>query len=143
MKSLTTHIFDELFVTVESIGVEKTIKSLQEARTRMLLMSDVNIDFIINAVSEITGVSKERILKGTDRSDDRKMATSLCVHYIKNEYKYSYADLKKIFNKDEAALYRYNGFIENMPIKPKTEFDKKLSEYCKKLELFITREKNK
>jgi hypothetical protein len=30
-----------------------------------------------------------------------------------------------------------------LPVKPKNEFDKRLSEYCKKLELFITREKIK
>jgi len=102
--SVTTHIFDELLVTVESIGVEKTIKKLQEARTEKLILADNNIDNIINAVSQITNVSKDRILNGRDRSDERKMATCLCVFYIKNEFKYSYSDLRKIFNKDEAAL---------------------------------------
>jgi len=143
MASISTNIFDELIVTVESIGVEKTIKSLQEARSRMLILSDTSVENIINAVIEVTNVQKERILHGTDRSDERKMALSLCVYYIKNEIKYSYSDLKKIFNKDEAALYRYYQAIETLPSKPKTDFDKKLSELCKKTELLITREKLK
>jgi hypothetical protein len=114
LTSISTNIFDELIVTVERIGVEKTIKSLQEARSNILILSDVNVENIINGVTEITGVQKERILHGTDRSDERKMALSLCVFFIKNEFGYSYSDLKKIFNKDEAALYRYYQTIDNL-----------------------------
>jgi hypothetical protein len=143
LASISSNIFDELIVTVERIGVDKTIKSLQEARSNILTLSDMNVENIINAVTEITGVQKERILHGTDRSDERKMAISLCIFFIKNEFGYSYSDLKKIFNKDEAALYRYHQTIDNLPVKPKTEFDIKLSECSKKLELLIIREKLK
>jgi len=143
LAALGSSIFDELIVTVVRIGVDKTIKTLQDARSNILILSDINVDNIINAVTEITGVQKERILHGTDRSDERKMAISLCIFFIKNEFGYSYSDLKKIFNKDEAALYRYYQTIDNLSEKPKTDFDKKLTEYSKKLELLITREKLK
>lgn len=141
--SISTSIFDELIVTIESIGVEKTKKSLQEARSRGLILSNTSIDNIINVIAETTGVDKERILRGTERGDERKMAVALSIYYIKEEFKYSYSDLKKIFNKDEGALCRYNKFIEKIPTKPKTDFDKKLAEYCKKVELMLTREKIK
>ena len=141
--SITNNIFDELIVTVEIIGVDKTIKSLQEARAKILILEDLGIESIINAVVEVTGVTKDRILHGTDRSDDRKIALALCIFYIKFEYKYSYSDIAKIFSKDKAGLYRYNSLVQNLSAKPKNEFDKRLSEYCKKLELFITREKIK
>jgi len=143
LAALGSSIFDELIVTVVRIGVDKTIKTLQDARSNILILSDIKVDNIINAVTEITGVQKERILHGTDRSDERKMAISLCIFFIKNEFGYSYSDLKKIFNKDEAALYRYYQTIYNLSEKPKTDFDKKLTEYSKKLELLITREKLK
>jgi hypothetical protein len=81
--SISTNIFDELLVTVESIGVEKTIKRLQEARVNKLISDDVNIEFILGIVSQITNVARDRILQGKDRSDERKMATALCVYYIK------------------------------------------------------------
>lgn len=141
--SISNNIFDELIVTIESIGIDGTIKSLQEARTRVLILGDVNVDNIINAVVEITGVQKSRILHGTDRSDDRKMALALSVYFIKNHFEYSYKDLNKIFSKDRAGLYRYYSLIESLPPKPKTQFDKTLSEHRKQLELFITREKIK
>jgi hypothetical protein len=141
--SISTNIFDELIVTVERIGVEKTIKSLQDARSNILILSDINVENIMNAVIDMTGVQKERILHGTDRSDERKIALALCVYYIKNQFGYSYSDLKKIFNKDESALYRYHQTIHNLPQKPKSDFEKKLSEFCKRLQLLITREKIK
>lgn len=141
--SISASIFDELLVTVESIGVEKTIKHLQEARVVQLISEDVTIELILKIVSEVTGVTRECILHGKERSDERKMAIALCVYHTKNEFKYSYADIKKIFDKNEAGLYRYFKTVASLPVKPKTEFDKKLSEYSKQIELLITREKLK
>jgi hypothetical protein len=143
-KTLTNNIFDELLYTVESIGVEKTIKRLKEARTQKLITEDVNIDFILSAVIEVTGVTKERILQGKDRSDERKGAIGLFVYFLKKEFNfYSYADLKKILDKDESALYRYYNMIHTLPAKPKTEFDTTLTEYVKRIELLITEKKYK
>ena len=48
--SISTNIFDELFVTIESIGVDSTIKILQEARTKVLILGDNNVDNIINII---------------------------------------------------------------------------------------------
>jgi hypothetical protein len=142
--SLTNNIFDELLYTVESIGVENTIKRLKEARAQKLILEDINIDFILGTVSEVTNVKKERILHGTDRSDERKIATSLFVYFLKKEFNfYSYADIKKILPKDESALSRYNQMIENLPTKPKSEFDKTLAEYVNKIELLLTEKKYK
>jgi hypothetical protein len=133
---ITSHIFDELIVTVESIGVDKTIKSLQQARTN-IFVSDNSVDNIINIVVEITGIKKERILHGKDKSEERKIATALCIYFLKQELQYSYSELKKTFQKDESAIYRYHQFVLNIPKNPKTEFDKKLSEYQNKIELLI------
>jgi hypothetical protein len=134
--SITSSIFDELIVTVESIGVDKTIKSLQQARTALFYNQDVKIDFIINLVVDITGISREVILNGKDKSDERKMATALSVFFIKNKLNYSYKQLSKIFNKDESALFRYYKIVSELK-NPKTDFDKKLSDYHKKLTALI------
>jgi hypothetical protein len=143
-KTLTNNIFDELLYTVESIGVEKTIKRLKEARTQKLISEDVNIDFILSAVVEVTGITKDRVLHGKDRSDERKGALALFVYFLKKEFNfYSYADLKKVLDKDESALYRYYNLIHTLPAKPKSEFDTILSDYVKRIELLITEKKYK
>lgn len=141
--SISTQVFDELLTTLELIGLDKTIKTLKDAKSNFLILDDVNIDFIIKCVSELTGVSKDRILNGNDKSDERKMALSLCVYFIKNEFFYSYSELRKIFNKDESGLSRYNTMVENIPTNPKTDFDKKMVTYVKKINLLITEKKLK
>ena len=104
-------------------------------------MNDMNIDFIITSVSSITNVQKDRILNGADRNDDRKIAISLCVYFIKTEFSYTYSEIKNIFNKGESALSRYNTLIEKSPKNPKTQLDKKISEYIKKINLLIQQKK--
>lgn len=141
--SISNKIFDELMTTVEVIGIERTIKTLQDAKSNSLILEDLNIEFILNSVTQVTGVSKERILNGNDRNDERKIATALCVYFIKKEFFYSYGDMSKIFNKDESSLSRYNSLIENIPEKPKTELDKNISNYSKKINLLITEKKLK
>lgn len=135
------YLFDELLNTIEEIGVENTIKALQEAKSASLILTDFNIDFIIQSVANTTALTRDRIINGKDKSDERKIATALCVHFIKNELNYSYRDISKILNKDISQLSRYNSYIKSMPPKPKTEFDKKLETYLKQMKLLISEKK--
>lgn len=141
--SVSSQVFDELLTALEMIGIENTIKTLQEAKSNSLILSDLDVEFIIKSVCEVTGTSKDTILYGTDRTDERKIAISLCVYFIKKELDYSFNTLKKIFRKDKSALSRYNTIIEKIPKVPRTEFDKKLSTYQKKINTLITEKKIK
>ena len=141
--SISNQIFDELITTLEVIGIDRTIKTLRDAKANSLILEDLNIEFILNCVNQVTGVSKERILNGNDRNDERKIAIALCVYFIKKEFFYSYGDMSKIFNKDDSSLSRYNSIIENKPEKPKTEFDKNIESYYRKINLLITEKKLK
>ena len=143
MASISTAIFDELLTTVEVIGIESTIKALQEAKSKSLILQDLDIDFILNSVSSITSVSKDIILTGNERSDDRKIAIAVCVFLIKNEFSYSYHELSRLFNKTVSTLSRYNTLVDRLPHKPKTEFDKRLDNVIKKMNLLITEKKLK
>ena len=141
--SISNQIFDELMTTVEVIGIDRTIKTLQEAKANSLILEDLNIEFILSCVNQVTGVSKDRILNGNDRNDERKIAIALCVYFIRKEFFYSYGDMSKIFNKDESSLSRYNSLIDNRTEKPKTDFDKNIENYYKKINLLITEKKLK
>jgi len=139
--SISNQILAELFETVEIIGIEKTIKTLQDAKLKSLSGQNDDIDFVLTSVSDLTDVSKDRILSSYDRTDERKLAMAISVYILRSEYDFSYPDLKKIFNKDMSALYRYFEMIERMPEKPKTEFDKKVDTILKKVKLLITKKK--
>jgi len=131
-------VFDELIATLEN-----TIVSVKDAKSKSLILSEFDVEFVLNCVFNVTGVDKERILYGTDRNDERKMALALCIYFIRKEFLYSYSELQYILKKDKSGLSRYYSMIENLPKNPKTDFDKKLSSFIKKINLLITEKKNK
>ena len=139
--SISNAIFDELLTTVEIIGLNKTIKTLQDAKAQSLISKNLDIDNIINIVCEITNYRKDKLLIGNERSDDKKIAMALTVYFLKEILLFSYSDLKKLFNKDESALYRYYQMVHERPKKPKTDFDKNLELNYKKINLIITEKK--
>jgi hypothetical protein len=140
--SISHILLDEIITTIEVIGFEKTIKTLQNAKNYGSVSRDSDIEYILDNISKITSVSKDRILFGSDRSDDRKLAIAACVYFIKNEYAYSLSELKIIFNKDASQLSRYNKIVSSVPEKPKTQFDKKLTNIIRKMKLLINEKKN-
>ena len=138
--NISTSVFDELLQTVMVLGIDKTIKTLQEAKNNLIVLHDNKMEFIIDTVSSITSVSKERILRGNDRKNhDRKIATIASVYFIKIECNYSFSEIKLIFNKDESQLSRYCSYVESLSPKPKNEFDKKLNDLVKKVKLLLIR----
>ena len=139
--SISNLILDELLAAIESIGIDGTIRTLKEAKFKSLILKDLNIDFVITCVSEMSNVSKERILNGSDRSDDRKMAIALCVFFIKDEFFYSLSDIKGIFNKDISALSRYYTLANNRSEIPKTIFEKKLNTNFNKIKSLLIQKK--
>ena len=141
--SISSKILDELITTLEVIGIDNTIKTLQEAKNKTLILGDLDVDFVLKSVEDVTSVSKERILYGTDRNDDRKIALALCVYFIKSEFSYSLSELKRIFKKDESGLSRYFTLVENRPQVPKTDFDERLINYMNKINFIISERKLK
>ena len=81
--SISNAIFDELLTTVEIIGLNKTIKTLQDAKAQSLISKNLDIDNIINIVCEITNYRKDKLLIGNERSDDKKIAMALTVYFLK------------------------------------------------------------
>ena len=142
-KPISSHVLDDIINSVELINekVESTLKQLRDAR----LNSNIEdyVDFILESVSTVCSIDRERIISGTDRTDDRKIAIALCVYFIKNECNYSFSYIKNIFNKDFSVLSRYNAMVIKMPKNPKSEFDKKLNSNYKKLNEIILEKKNK
>jgi hypothetical protein len=141
--SISAKIFDELLSTVEVLGVDKTINTLKEAKLNIKPTDDFNIEFIITSVSSLVGVPRDRILVGSERNDDRKIAISLCVYFIRKEFNYTFYEMKPIFNKGVSSLCKYYTMIDNLPKNPKLDIDKKITEYVKRMNIIITEKKKK
>jgi hypothetical protein len=141
--SIYGKIMDEVFTTVESIGIERTCQILQDAKAKSLMLSDDTIDFFLEITCSQVGITKDVLLYGNERNDERKIALSLSIYFIKEELKYSYKQLKMVFNKDESALHRYYNYVKHKAIKPKSDFEKILETNFKKINILITEKKQK
>lgn len=141
--SIYGKIMDEVITTVESIGIDRTCQILQEAKAKSLILNDTNVDFFLDITCSEVGITKDVLLYGNERNDDRKIALSLSIYFIKEELKYSYKQLKRIFNKDESALHRYYKITKHKALKPKTDFEKNLEINFKKINNLITEKKQK
>jgi hypothetical protein len=140
--SSTNDLFNEVFKTIEVVGVEETAKSLQRARYEALTLNDRNVEFILKLVSSQTKVPIERIIHGTDKTDSRKIAIALCVYYMKTELMYSYGTIKRVLKKDQAALSRYYSMIKKVDLtNPKGEFDVLLVQNFKQINILLTERK--
>lgn len=137
INSVSTQVFDELFTTIECIGVERTIKTLQEAKSNSLLSKETNVEFVLDVVTQVTTVSRERILYGVERSDEKKIALALAIYFVKQEFGYTHKDLNRIFDKDKSNISKNIALVKQKPLKPKTAFDKKLDEHFKKIDFLI------
>jgi chromosomal replication initiation ATPase DnaA len=133
----SVQIINELFRTIELFGVDKTLSILKDSQKSKNDFSELDIDYILDAVSEISNVDKQRILFGNDRTDERKIALCLSIYFVRENFDYSYSDMGKIFNKDSSAINRYYTSVKNVVKLPKTEFEKKLEEYRKKINYLI------
>jgi len=139
-----SNIIEEMLKTIEVVGIDETSKILQKARYNSLTLNDSKIEFILKTISDETDVSVDRIIHGTDKTDERKAAVGLCVYFIRRDLKYSYALIKKILKKDEAALSRYNTMIASVNMdNPRCILDEIISKNYKKLNLIFLQNKIK
>ena len=62
-------LLSEVFRSVEIMGVQSTVKCLQDARFNSMTLNDKRIEYILKEVSTETGVKIERIINVTDKTD--------------------------------------------------------------------------
>lgn len=139
--SIYGKVMDEVLTAVESIGIERTCQILQEAKAKSLILNDTSIDFFLEIICSQIGITKDFLLYGSERNDAKKIALSLSIYFIKEELKYSYKQLKRVFNKDESALHRYYNIVKNKSIKPKSDFEKNLETNFKKINILLIEKK--
>jgi len=141
---LSSEIMGEVFITIDCVGIDGLINSLKETQKFSIILNNTEVEFILQCVSNVCGVRRDLILNGTERTDDRKIALCLAMYFMK-EYTSikSFEDLKKIFKKNVSLIHRNIKLVNNMPTKPKTDFDKKMDSHYKTIEKLIKEKKVK
>ena len=144
METKANKLLQEILESVESIGIDNTTKILQNAKIQNIVIDDVNIESVLNIISIKCEVDVDRILNGKDKTDERKIATALCVYHFVENLHLSYADIKKVLNKDKAALSRLYSLVKGIDFKsPRGEFNKKIVSLVNEINLEILDKKIK
>jgi hypothetical protein len=83
------------------------------------------------------------IIDGTQKTDERKIAVSLSVYFIKEYCDLSLREMKAILKKDESSMSRYFRFAMNIIKKTnhKTEVEKKFMQHYNSMQIALLNNK--
>jgi len=108
------NLLKEVVLTAESVGVERTIKSLQRSREEVFRFENRNVDKVLEAVCSVTSLTREEVLHGTGRKNGRKYAIGFFTYFLYHEFGYMMKDIQRYTNKNKSALTRYRADIEHI-----------------------------
>jgi hypothetical protein len=74
MKKTETDLIQELFKSVEILGIDATTNALKIARSNTLTLQDKRVEFVLKMVSEYYMQSIEDIINSHSKSYKRMMA---------------------------------------------------------------------
>lgn len=124
-------LLSEVFNCVAEIGINGTLDALEQGKKivknqKQLDSMDYKVSLILQKVSEFTTIPIHIIIDGTQKTDDRKIAVSLSVYFIKEYCDLSLREMKAILKKDESSMSRYFRFAMDIVKKTnhKTELEK-------------------
>jgi hypothetical protein len=124
-------LLSEVFNCVAEIGINGTLDALEQGKKivknqKQLDSMDYKVSLILQKVSEFTTIPIHIIIDGTQKTDDRKIAVSLSVYFIKEYCDLSLREMKAILKKDESSMSRYFRFAMDIVKKTnhKTDLEK-------------------
>jgi hypothetical protein len=141
MPAQSSSLIDQLFRTVETIGVEQTEKILQEAQFRGIVFANKHVEFVVKTVAKGFEIPVHEIYYGNGRKNDRKWAIGFCVHYLSLEFKYSTEEIAEFINKDFSSCHKYGNLIKT--INPKNMAETKFYELKQQFDIQIQKTKLK
>jgi hypothetical protein len=141
-------LLSEVFNCVAEIGINGTLDALQHGKKmvqnqKQLDSMDYKVSLILQKISEFTTMPIHIIIDGTQKTDERKIAVSLSVYFIKEYCDLSLREMKAILKKDESSMSRYFRFAMNIIKKTnhKTEVEKKFMQHYNSMQIALLNNK--
>ena len=141
-------LLNVVFKCVEEIGLEDTLLAIEKGRKIIVNEKHINsIDYkvanILQKISEVTTIPIQTIIYGSEKTDERKIAVSLSVYFIKEYCDLSLREMKAILKKDESSMSRYFRFAMNIIKKTnhKTEVEKKFMQHYNSMQIALLNNK--
>jgi hypothetical protein len=105
-KNISTQLIEELLRSIDEIGIEKTIGTLQIAR-QSKDTSEVLKEFIIISTCKEFGINKKELLVGKKYTAQRKNAIGVASILLKQHCNISQSKIAIILRKDNSNISKY------------------------------------
>jgi hypothetical protein len=138
MENKSSIIFEELFLSVERLGLDGTIRQLRKTNN----VSKDNIHaYILELVCNEYSLTKDELTKSNDKDTDKRDARLVLAHLLYQNTSLSQSKVGLFMNRTKGAVSRYVTEVTNL--NPKIKQDKDLLEKLDKLETEIELLKSK
>ncbi len=138
MENKSSIIFEELFLSVERLGLDGTIRQLRKTNN----VSKDNIHaYILELVCNEYSLTKDELTKSNDKDTDKRDARLVLAHLLYQNTSLSQSKVGLFMNRTKGAISRYVTEVTNL--NPKIKQDKDLLEKLDKLETEIELLKSK
>jgi len=138
MENKSSIIFEELFLSVERLGLDGTIRQLRKTNN----VSKDNIHaYILELVCNEYSLTKDELTKSNDKDTDKRDARLVLAHLLYQNTTLSQSKVGLFMNRTKGAISRYVTEVTNL--NPKIKQDKDLLEKLDKLETEIELLKSK
>lgn len=97
-------IIEELVLTANEIGYDKTLEILKSSRNMIKDKDLVLQEFIINCVCKCYSVQKKELLSSKNKYTD---ARSVCAIILKKHLNYSQSKISGILRRDDSVISKY------------------------------------
>jgi hypothetical protein len=114
MKKTETDLIQELFKSVEILGIDATTNALKIARSNTLTLQDKRVEFVLKMVSEYYMQTIEDIINSHNKSYKRMIALKFSIYYLYEVFDFSFTDLKMFFKRDKSLLSRSTKEIKEL-----------------------------
>lgn len=109
-----TDLINQLFRTVEVLGLEKTHTVLVEAMTEKVVFTDKKVEYVVTTICGHFNVPVAEVIYGNGRKNDRKYVIAFCSYYLFEIYKYDIEAVSANLKKDVTLCHKYKKMIRTL-----------------------------
>lgn len=139
--SRSAKLLDTFIVSLQQLGVEKTIELLTTGLQKNDHTENPHRRFILQLVSAKFELSEKDILFSNDRKTDRYIAVCFCVYYLRYQFNYEMEEIPGMLNKQIWVCYKASERIKSL--NPAHNSDRKFYSWKQEFDKAVEKFKSK
>lgn len=123
--SMPSLLLDEMFLCVDSIGYEATLKLLQNAQRQNISFNDERVNAVVSVVCKEFSIQPYELFYGRGRHEFRNIAFGFCIYYLHSEnfFQIHMKDIARMMRKQITNCYVLVRRVKNLNEKHKSDSD--------------------